>query len=212
MRPLLCLALAFAGAFASPARAQNAGPPTISHSLAHDRLESLRDTVPQADGYARWHERDEHTVALPHFPPGQVDGAVQRSAARARGSASALAFGSSVDGVGNGFSGPNGVFNVLVAPPDTVGAVGATQYVQIVNAGLAIFDKTTKAINIPASSRFLSVLTDFGTDDILAFLDAQEQKGNARLLAEPTIMTANSYCSPNSSLIRLPAPTICAMR
>ena len=43
----------------------------------------------------------------------------------------------------------------------------------------------------PVASRFLTVLTDFGTDDLLAFLEAQEQNGKAHLLAEPTIMTAN---------------------
>jgi hypothetical protein len=49
---------------------------------------------------------------------------------------------SSIDGVGNGFSG----FTVQYAPPDTVGAVGATQYVQVVNVGFAVFDKTSKAV------------------------------------------------------------------
>jgi pilus assembly protein CpaC len=38
---------------------------------------------------------------------------------------------------------------------------------------------------------YLTVLTDFGTDRLLAFLEAQEQKGNARILAEPTIIAAN---------------------
>ena len=33
--------------------------------------------------------------------------------------------------------------NCFCAPPDTNGAVGATQYVQIVNTGLQVFDKTT---------------------------------------------------------------------
>jgi pilus assembly protein CpaC len=53
------------------------------------------------------------------------------------------------------------------------------------------FDKATKEIIIPSSSRFLTVLTDFGTDDLLAFIDIQEQSGRAHLLAEPTILTAN---------------------
>ncbi|HEU4564554.1 MAG TPA: pilus assembly protein N-terminal domain-containing protein [Gemmatimonadaceae bacterium] len=46
-------------------------------------------------------------------------------------------------------------------------------------------------ITVPASTGFLSVLTDFGTDNLLAFLSAEEQKGNARLLAEPTLLAAN---------------------
>jgi hypothetical protein len=47
------------------------------------------------------------------------------------------------DGVGKGFSGPAGNFTVQYAPPDTTGAVGATQYVQWVNVSLAVFDKAT---------------------------------------------------------------------
>lgn len=36
-------------------------------------------------------------------------------------------------------------FSVQSAPPDTNGAIGATQYVQWVNASFAIFDKATGA-------------------------------------------------------------------
>lgn len=71
-----------------------------------------------------------------------------------------------------------------------------------------VFDKTTKAITVPAASRFLSVLTDFGTDDLLAFIDAQEQRGNARLLAEPTIMTANRELARFLAGGELPIPVV----
>ena len=47
------------------------------------------------------------------------------------------------DGLGSGFIGPQGAFEVKFVPPDTTGAVGATQYVQWVNAAFAIFDKKT---------------------------------------------------------------------
>lgn len=53
--------------------------------------------------------------------------------------------GTSIEGVGNGFSGPQGDFAVNSEPPDTSGAVGDTQYVQWVNGGFAVFDKTTGA-------------------------------------------------------------------
>lgn len=43
----------------------------------------------------------------------------------------------------------------------------------------------------PGSARFLSILSNFGTDNVLAFLEAEEQRGNARLLAEPNIMAGN---------------------
>jgi hypothetical protein len=50
------------------------------------------------------------------------------------------------DGVGEGFTGPNGTYTDSVAPPDTNGSVGATQYVQWVNTSFAVFDKTTGAV------------------------------------------------------------------
>lgn len=46
------------------------------------------------------------------------------------------------DGIGQGVFG----FNVQVAPPDTNGAVGSTQYVQWVNLSFAVFNKSTGAL------------------------------------------------------------------
>ncbi len=40
-------------------------------------------------------------------------------------------------------------------------------------------------------SQFLSILTDFDTDRLLAFISLQESKGRARTLAEPKLMAAN---------------------
>ena len=71
-----------------------------------------------------------------------------------------------------------------------------------------VFDETTGKITIPPSTRFLTVLTDFGTDDVLAFLDAQESRGNARLLAEPTIMTANRETATFLAGGELPIPIV----
>src|SRR5690348_9278985 len=45
------------------------------------------------------------------------------------------------DGVGNGFTGPQGTFSVASAPPDTNGAVGPQDYVQTVNTDFAVFNK-----------------------------------------------------------------------
>ena len=45
------------------------------------------------------------------------------------------------DGVGAGFTGPNGTFSVSSAPPDTNGAVGPQDYVQTVNTDFAVFNK-----------------------------------------------------------------------
>jgi hypothetical protein len=140
---LLLIGVVLAGVIAVPVRAQDQGRSEVTPAARHDVLPSLRDVVPQKDGYARWHFRAEHMIPLPAVPPGQADGAVQSATVRA-GVAPALLAG--VDGVGKGFSGPNGSFTVQWAPPDTVGAIGKTQYLQIVNSGLAVFDKTDQSV------------------------------------------------------------------
>jgi len=50
------------------------------------------------------------------------------------------------DGLGVGFSGPQGPFSVIGVPPDTNGAAGDTQYVQWVNTSFAVFSKATGAV------------------------------------------------------------------
>lgn len=69
---------------------------------------------------------------------GTSDGALQPSAYTSSGSIAPLL---NFEGLGNGF--PN--FSVNSAPPDTNGAVGATQYVQWVNESFSVFDKVTGA-------------------------------------------------------------------
>jgi hypothetical protein len=54
----------------------------------------------------------------------------------------------SIEGIGDKFRGPQGTFSVQNTPPDTTGAVGDTQYVQWVNESLAIFNKTTGALEV----------------------------------------------------------------
>jgi hypothetical protein len=56
-------------------------------------------------------------------------------------SAASVTAGLNVEGLGNGFPG----FSVNSAPPDTNGAVGATQVVEWVNESFEVFDKTTGA-------------------------------------------------------------------
>jgi hypothetical protein len=54
--------------------------------------------------------------------------------------------GMNFDGVGVGFSGPQGPFIVTGVPPDPNGAAGDTQYVQWVNTSFAVFSKETGAV------------------------------------------------------------------
>jgi hypothetical protein len=116
----------------------------VTRAIHQDTLPSLRAVTPDPAGYKQMHEREERMIPLPYVPPNQTDGALQDF--RGPGGLLAPTFQSGVDGVGKGFSGPQGTFTVQYAPPDTVGAAGATQYVQVVNVGLAVFDKATKNV------------------------------------------------------------------
>jgi pilus assembly protein CpaC len=49
----------------------------------------------------------------------------------------------------------------------------------------------TGAVTIAPESNFLTVLTNLGSDNFLALIEAEASRGNARLLARPNLMTAN---------------------
>src|SRR6266568_825374 len=75
---------------------------------------------------------------IPQAATTQTDGALQTEITPAVATTAGLNFA----GVGNGDYG----FTPNAAPPDTNGAVGATQYVQWVNESFAVFSKSTGAI------------------------------------------------------------------
>ncbi|MEO8561453.1 MAG: pilus assembly protein N-terminal domain-containing protein [bacterium] len=52
-------------------------------------------------------------------------------------------------------------------------------------------DAGTGQVTLPTSTDFFTAVTNFGLNDVLATLEAQESQGNARLLARPNLMTAN---------------------
>jgi hypothetical protein len=58
---------------------------------------------------------------------------------------------SNLDGIGNGFVGPNGSFTVATAPPDPSGDVDPNHYVQTVNTDFAVFDKSGTPIYGPVA-------------------------------------------------------------
>lgn len=62
--------------------------------------------------------------------------------------------------------------------------------------------------SVLTGNRFLSVLSDLGTDRMLAFLEAEERRGNARLLAEPTILAGNNERATFLAGGELPIPTV----
>jgi pilus assembly protein CpaC len=53
-----------------------------------------------------------------------------------------------------------------------------------------VFDQQG-GITLPSDAGFLTVLTDFGTKNLLAIIDLEEQAGRARTLAEPNILAGN---------------------
>ena len=136
----LCVAVGMA--CAGSVHAQDQSGAEASPAAQHDTLHSLRGVMPRPDDFSK-SPREHGARPLPWIdgPGSPPDGAVQGSASGAAPTA-----GSGVDGVGQGFSGPQGTFTVDSAPPDTNGAVGATQYVQLVNTAFAVFDKATKQV------------------------------------------------------------------
>jgi pilus assembly protein CpaC len=70
-----------------------------------------------------------------------------------------------------------------------------------------VFDDSGK-IRLPANVGFGTFLSDLGTNSLLAFLDAQEQKGNARFLAEPNLMAGNKDSATFLAGGELPIPVV----
>ena len=130
------------GAIASPAVQSDTSPP-------------LRDIKPvEPPKTVRTHDHRK----LPVPPSGPTSDPIIQSSTPATAGATT---GSSFLGVGFGFTGPAGTFSVNSAPPDTNGAVGATQFVEIVNQSFAVFDKSTqKPTYGPAATNTL--FTGFG--------------------------------------------------
>jgi len=122
--------------FIAPAIAQSSGPgaPEVSVAVGHAVSQPLREMPVDRPGIERKREKPIFTIPL---APGQEqdDPVVQSQPGSAVNTTAGLNFA----GVGNGDYG----FSPDAAPPDTNGAVGATQYVQWVNESFAVFDKTT---------------------------------------------------------------------
>lgn len=70
-----------------------------------------------------------------------------------------------------------------------------------------VFDDSGSII-LPGNTGFGTFLSDLGTNNLLAFLDAQETKGNARFLAEPTLMAGNKDSASFLAGGELPIPIV----
>jgi hypothetical protein len=139
---------------AVPAGASGHQPTTVSAASHYDHSAPLRllphahPTVSNLGRLRALHHLPTHSVA----PAGQVGALQAPSAPHPR---SLVAAGLNFNGVGSGFSGPQGAFTVTSAPPDTTGAVGPNNYVQVVNSSLAIFDKSGTALFGPVQTNTL---------------------------------------------------------
>ena len=64
------------------------------------------------------------------------------------------------------------------------------------------------AINLPSDAGFLTVLTDFGTKNLLALLELEESTGRAKTLAEPNILAGNKDSATFLAGGELPIPVL----
>lgn len=69
------------------------------------------------------------------------------------------------------------------------------------------FDEDGRII-LPANTGFGTFLSDLSTNNLLAFLEAQEQRGNARFLAEPNLMAGNKDSATFLAGGELPIPIV----
>ncbi len=102
-------------------------------------LPSLRGAMAQTEGVGAEHRvRELKRIPLVDGLGQATDPVVQAQVTAGAAVTSGLGF----DGIGVGLVGTDGKkFSPQYAPPDTTGAVGASQYVQWVNVNLAVFDK-----------------------------------------------------------------------
>jgi hypothetical protein len=140
---LVILAVATGAAPAAPVQAAAPAAPVVTRSVNNDVSPPLRDMTDThaRPGWSATHapHRVQQARGITAAPPSATTGV------------NAPATTVNVDGVGNGFTGPAGTFSVNAAPPDTNGAVGPNDFVQIVNTDYAVFNKSGTAIFGPVA-------------------------------------------------------------
>jgi N-acetylneuraminic acid mutarotase len=130
--------------------ALSAGSVEVGHSSKNDVSPRLSTVVPLAVT-AGPTKQAVHTPRLGHQRKARHDPVVQSALAAPKMPGPSLNF--------DGIAFPGVICNC--APPDTNGEVGATQYVQIVNEGLQVFNKTTGA-SVLGPISIVSLWTGFG--------------------------------------------------
>lgn len=64
------------------------------------------------------------------------------------------------------------------------------------------------SVNVPNSAGFLTVLTDFGTKNLLALIDLEESTGKAKILAEPNLLAGNRDTATFLAGGEIPVPVL----
>jgi hypothetical protein len=126
------------------------GTPDVQQAVHHDVSPPLRDLIHyrQSSGVRR--DMPLRTIPVPHGANVQPDPVVQFSTPGPKvGTTAGLTF----DGVGDTSNTPSNPCNC--APPDTNGAVGATQFVQWVNTAFAVYDKSGNLLAGPTAGNTL---------------------------------------------------------
>jgi Carboxypeptidase regulatory-like domain len=126
----------------------------VSGAVRHDVSQPLRNAHVASPSAA--HETEQPMYRLNAGRGSGPDTALQTTPGGNAAPTSASAF----EGVGQGQYG----FSVQYSPPDTNGAIGATQYVQWVNTYLAVFNKSTGAIVAGFPKPGNAVWAGFGGD------------------------------------------------
>ena len=149
----LSLPIASGGAHGQGPAGPSSPPVEVTAAIQHDVSPPLRDmrSDHRSDAPREHPLRPIPANVLAHQPPDPV---VQSSTVPNV----TVTNGLNIAGVGAGDYG----FSPNAAPPDTNGAVGATQYVQWVNESFAVFDKATGAIAAGFPKAGNTLWTGFG--------------------------------------------------
>jgi hypothetical protein len=132
----------------------NQNKPIVIHSYHNDVSPALRDVEPWPVQRAQEHEAAENPLIITEHID-RPDPVVQKSALLAQ-------LAPSIPSPILNFSGiPFPGVGCSCAPPDTNGEVGATQYVQMVNEGYQVFNKTTGA-SVLGPNSISSIWSGFG--------------------------------------------------
>jgi hypothetical protein len=138
MGVIVSFALLLSGAVT--AAAQN--HPITRWNVKHDVSAPLSEMIKNAPKVTAHRKHEAEPLRRIPLPPGLGGAAVEDTVRQQTTAAATPPASLNIDGLGNGQLG----FTVNSAPPDTDGAVGATQYVQLVNASFAVFNKSTGAL------------------------------------------------------------------